>query len=114
MAHQFLSRVARRCPLSPGVYRLYLRERMIHVGMAVGGATLRSEILAHARGDYGPATQAADRADWEVAPDAAFAQHRFLSVYASATYDASGGGSRQYEAPSGSGRHSSAAAESDA
>ena len=87
---------------------------MIHVGMAVGGATLRSEILAHARGDYGPATQMADRADWEVAPDAAFAQHRFLSVYASATYDASGGGSPRNDGPSGSRRHSSAVSASAA
>jgi hypothetical protein len=81
---------------------------MVHVGMAAGRATLRSEILAHARGDYGPATQAADRADWEVAPDDTFARQRFMSVYARATYDASRGGSRRDEAPSGSRRHSSA------
>jgi hypothetical protein len=90
MTNQALARLAQGSPPSPGVYRLYCGKRILHVGMAAGGATLRSELLAHARGEYGAATQSADRVDWEVAPDAAFAYRRFLSVFASATYDASG------------------------
>lgn len=90
MTNRSLSRLAEASPPSPGVYRLYCGERIVHVGMAAGGATLRSEILAHARGEYGPATQSADHVDWEVSPDAALAYRRFLSVFASATYDASG------------------------
>lgn len=100
MPHRPLSRLARRCPLSPGVYRLYRGKRIVHVGLAAGGATLRSEIVAHARGEYGAATQAADRVDWEVVPDALFAHRRFQSVFASATYDASGDGASQSEPPS--------------
>jgi len=90
MTNQALARLAYSSPLSPGVYRLYRGKHILHVGMAAGAATLRSEILAHARGEYGTATQSADRVDWEVAPDAVFAYRRFLSVFASATYDASG------------------------
>jgi hypothetical protein len=101
-----LSRLAPRCPLTAGVYRLFRGQRIVHVGMAAGDATLRSEILAHARGDYGAATQSADHVDWEVAPDALFAYRRFLSVFASATYDASGAAPEAGGSPSGSRRHS--------
>jgi len=90
MTNRSLLRRARRSPRTAGVYRLYRGTRIVHVGMAAGGATLRSEILAHARGERGAATQSAETVDWEVAPDAAFAYRRFLSVFASATYDASG------------------------
>lgn len=85
-----LLQLADSCPLAPGLYRLYQGERVIHVGMAAGAATLRSEIVAHASGEYGAATQSADDVDWEVAPDAFLAYRRFLSVFARATYDASG------------------------
>ena len=90
MTNPALARLAQSSPLAPGVYRLYCGKRIVHVGMAAGAATLRSELLAHAHGDYGAATQSADRVDWEVAPDAFFAYRRFLSVFASSTYDASG------------------------
>lgn len=90
MTNQALARLAESTPLAPGVYRLYCGKHIVHVGMAAGAATLRSELLAHARGEYGAATQSADRVDWEVAPDAVFAYRRFLSVFASSTYDASG------------------------
>lgn len=94
---------ARHCPCAPGVYRLYRGRCLVHVGMAAGGATLRSEVLAHARGDYGERTRRADRVVWEVARDALFAYHRFLSLYAAATYDAASG-SRRADAPTGSRR----------
>lgn len=58
--------------------------------MAAGAATLRSEVLAHARGEYGALTQRADRVEWEIAPDALFAYRRFLAIYAAAIYDAGG------------------------
>jgi hypothetical protein len=105
MTHPCLAERAKSCPASTGVYRLYRGARIIHVGMAAGAATLRSELLAHAAGEYGAETQAADKVDWEVAPDAAFAYRRFLSLYAAATYLASGGASGE-AAPSSSKRHS--------
>ena len=106
MKHRPLLRLIRRCPRSPGVYRLYRGERLIHIGMAAGSATLRSEIIAHARGACGAATQAADHADWEVAPDALFAYRRFLSLFARATYDASGTAAERRGPLSVSKRHS--------
>ena len=106
MTNRSLSQLVSRCPLSPGVYRLYSAERILHVGLAAGDATVHSEVLAHARGEYGAATQAADRVDWEVAPDAVLAYRRFLSMYAAATYDASGGIDRESASPSVSQRHS--------
>ena len=101
-----LAAQAEQCPACGGVYRLYEGTRLLHVGMAAGAATLRSELLCHARGEYGPRTQRADRIDWEVAPDAVFAYKRFLALYAAATYTASGGSATGDLAPSASGRHS--------
>ena len=91
---------AHDCPASAGVYRLYRGQQLLHIGMAAGAATLRSEILSHARGEYGPRTQAADRVEWEVAPDAVRAYGRFLALYSAMTFSA-----EDTEAPSASGRY---------
>jgi hypothetical protein len=99
-----LAAQAEACPSCGGVYRLYEGAHLLHVGMAAGAATLRSELLCHARGDYGPRTQRADRIEWEVAPDAVFAYKRFLALYAAATYCASGSAAMEDAAPSASGR----------
>ena len=100
-----LAAQAEECPACAGVYRLYLGARLVHVGMAAGAATLRSEVLCHAQGDYGAQTQSADRVEWEVAPDALFAYQRFLAIYAAATYRASDSVSEDGFGPSASGRH---------
>ena len=81
-----LIRLAESCPPVIGVYRLYHGLQLLHIGMAAGAATLRSELAAHARGDYGPHTQAADRVEWEVAPDAVFAYQRFLALHSTLMY----------------------------
>lgn len=100
-----LAAQAEASPACGGVYRLYEGTYLLHVGMAAGAATLRSELLRHARGEYGARTQRADRVEWEVAPDAIFAYKRFLALYAAATYTASGSASADDIAPSASGRH---------
>ena len=64
-----------------GVYRLYRGKRLLHIGMAAGAATLRSEVFGHAHGAYGAATLLADRVKWEVAPDAEFAYRRFRALH---------------------------------
>jgi len=101
-----LAAQAGRTPLSPGVYRLYHRRQLLHVGMAAGRATLRSEILSHARGAYGPRTQRATRVRWEVARDAHFAQRRFVACCAAFAY-AAGGPAARRASPSTSRRYSS-------
>lgn len=103
-----LAAQADECPACAGVYRLYRGAQLVHVGMAAGAATLRSEVLSHARGEYGPRTQGADRVEWEVAPDAIFAYRRFLALYAAATYAASGSALDDELAPSASRRHAPA------
>jgi hypothetical protein len=94
------------CPASPGVYRLYRGQQLLHIGMAAGGATLHSEIVSHGRGDYGPRTQAADRVEWEVMPDAVLAYQRFLALYSALTYTAEDAEPANDAMPSASGRYS--------
>jgi hypothetical protein len=91
-------------PLCAGVYRLYAGTQLLHVGMAGGAATLRSEVECHTRGEYGARTQSADRVEWEVAPDALFAYRRFLALYAAATHAAPGVAANDEPAPSASRR----------
>lgn len=91
------------CPASSGVYRLYRGQSLLHIGMAAGAATLQSEILAHARGDFGARTQGADRVEWELAPDAVFAYQRFLALYSAVTFAPE---ERDDIAPSASARYS--------
>jgi hypothetical protein len=97
---------ARECPASPGVYRLYHGQQLLHIGMAAGGATLHSEIVSHLRGDYGPRTQAADRVEWEVMPDPVLAYQRFLALYSALTYTAEEAEPANDAVPSASGRYS--------
>jgi hypothetical protein len=103
---QNLHALAASCPATAGVYRLYRGGELLHIGMAAGGATLQSEILSHARGDYGARTQAADRVEWEVAPDPVYAYQRFLSVYSAHTYAPEGSEALIDSALSVSGRYS--------
>ena len=98
---------AQEAPDCEGVYRLYQGARLLHIGMAAGTATLRSELLLHARGAYGPATQCADRIAWEVAPDDLFAYELLIALYAAAMYAASGSGGDEL-GPSASRRHAPA------
>ena len=82
-----LAELAQACPAAIGVYRLYHGARLLHIGMAAGAATVRSEVLCHARGDYGASTQHADRVEYEVACDALFAYKRFLALYEAASHE---------------------------
>lgn len=84
-----LESFAQEVPACVGVYRLYYGKELLHVGMAAGAATLRSELARHARGEYGPLTQRADRVDWEVVPDDPHAYEAFVALYNEAIYAAS-------------------------
>ena len=83
-----LESCADEIPACVGVYRLYFGKDLLHIGMAAGAATLRSELARHARGDYGPDTQRADRVDWEVVPDDLYAYEAFVALYNEAIYAA--------------------------
>jgi hypothetical protein len=83
-----LEALIEECPPYAGVYRLYAGDRLLHVGMAAGAATLRSELARHALGVYGADTQRADRVDWQVVPDDPFAYEAFVALYNEAIYAA--------------------------
>jgi hypothetical protein len=70
-------------PASAGAYRLYRNARVIYVGMAGGGATLRSELRRHLRGDFGLPTQAATELEYREAPDALSAYQVYLEFHLS-------------------------------
>jgi hypothetical protein len=85
MWHTFNAKNVAAAPAAPGAYRLYKDARVIFVGMAAGGATLRSELKRHLRGDFGSGTEAASGFDYQEASDALDAYKTYLSLYVSAT-----------------------------
>jgi hypothetical protein len=68
-------------PQAQGAYRLWAAGRVQFVGIATGARTLRSELLRHMRGDFGPRTQTATRFDCRVAHTAAHAHELYLALY---------------------------------
>lgn len=83
MWDQFIETRIAEAPTAQGAYRLYKDTRVIYVGMAAGGATLRSELNRHARGHFGALSQAATHFDYRVADDAQEAYRVYLDLYLS-------------------------------
>jgi hypothetical protein len=52
-------------PAAAGAYLLLRRGRVLCAGVAAGGATLRHELAAHKRGEFGGAMQAATHFSYE-------------------------------------------------
>ena len=69
-------------PVSPGAYRLWDRERVVFVGVTSGARTLRTELMRHWRGDFGP-TQRASHFECLAAATAGEAHEHYLSLYLS-------------------------------
>lgn len=63
-------------PNASGVYLLYRNGGLIYVGLAPG--SIRRELEAHRRGEYGACTQAATAFDYEVTSDPAALQRKYL------------------------------------
>lgn len=70
-------------PAKPGAYRLYRDARVIFVGVTAPGATLRSELRRHLRGDFGRATQRATEFDYREAGTRRDAYDVYLDLYLS-------------------------------
>lgn len=83
MCYDFDATSILRVPAAPGAYRLYRNARIVYVGMAAGGATLRSELRRHFRGDFGPATRSATEFEYCEAADAFAAYQAYLELYVS-------------------------------
>jgi hypothetical protein len=70
-------------PTAPGAYRLYRDARVIFVGWTERGATLRSELRRHLRGDFGRVTQEATEFDYREARSRRAAYDAYLDLYLS-------------------------------
>jgi len=68
-------------PASPGVYFLSRGYRVIFIGMAIDGTTIREQLLRHLRGEAGPCTRAASEFEYDSSPNPRALYHFYLDNY---------------------------------
>ena len=78
----FTAAAVARVPNVTGAYFLYRGWRPVFAGVACGGATLRDELRAHRRGDFGPATRGATHFSWRGTRDPLTAYRMQLGAHA--------------------------------
>jgi hypothetical protein len=81
----FDARAVAEAPTSPGVYLLYCRHRLIYIGRASAGATIRQCLERHLRGEAGRCTRAATEFDYEASRQPVPLYRHYLAVYLGAT-----------------------------
>jgi hypothetical protein len=82
LAHApFISRYVNLAPASPGVYLLYRSHRLIYIGLAAAGATIREKLGHHLHGAGGRCTHAATEFDYEVSDDPVALYRHYVAVY---------------------------------
>ena len=81
----FDARNVARAPAAPGVYLLYRGHRLIYIGVAAGGATIRGRLREHLRGVRGLCTQSASEFDYEVSAVPMALYRHYLGVYLETT-----------------------------
>jgi hypothetical protein len=69
-------------PEGQGAYILYARQSPIYAGVAAGGTTLRAELAAHLRGEYGEQTREATHCAWQETASSLAAYGLQLAVHA--------------------------------
>lgn len=72
-------------PAAPGVYLLYRGHRLIYIGLAAAGATIRERLRYHLRGAGGACTRSATEFDCEASADPVSLYRHYLGVYLHAT-----------------------------
>ena len=72
-------------PAAPGVYVLYRAHRLIYIGLAASGATIREALQQHLRGARGACTQRATEFDYETAAYPTWLYRHYLTVYLETT-----------------------------
>jgi hypothetical protein len=72
-------------PAAPGVYMLYRGERLIFIGCAAPGATIRQALQQHLRGERGADTAQATEFDYETSAYARWRYRNYLNWYREAT-----------------------------
>jgi hypothetical protein len=68
-------------PVSPGVYFLSRKHRVIFIGVAQGGTTIREELLRHLRGERGACTRAASEFEYDSSPNPRALYYFYLENY---------------------------------
>jgi hypothetical protein len=81
----FDSRNVADAPACPGVYLLYRGHRLIYIGLAATGASIRQCLQRHLRGEYGSCTHSATEFDYETSAYAPWLYRHYLAVYLEAT-----------------------------
>lgn len=81
----FDARSVAHAPAAPGVYLLYRGHRLIYIGVAAGGATIRACLRQHLRGERGRCTGSASEFDYEVSAAPLPLYRHYLGVYLETT-----------------------------
>jgi hypothetical protein len=81
----FHGRSVAQAPEAPGVYLLYRGHRLVYIGLAAAGATIRRSLRQHLRGEGGPCTQSATEFDYEASAEPVALYRHYLAVYLDAT-----------------------------
>jgi hypothetical protein len=81
----FHARHVAEAPASPGVYLLYCGHRLIYIGLATEGATIRDLLRHHLCGGGGACTRSATEFDYEASGDAVQLYRHYVAVYLDAT-----------------------------
>lgn len=68
-------------PAAPGVYLLYQNGRLLYIGLAVNGSSIREELASHRRGAHGDCTRDATAFTYELARDPRALHRRYLASH---------------------------------
>jgi hypothetical protein len=74
-----------QAPASPGVYLLYRGHRLIYIGLAGAGTSIREQLRRHLHGDAGRCTRSATEFDSEASGDPVPLYRHYVAVYLGAT-----------------------------
>lgn len=80
----FHARYVEKASASPGVYLLYRGHRLIYIGLAAGGATIRERLRHHLPGG-GTCTRSATEFDYEASANPVALYRHYIAVYLDAT-----------------------------
>jgi hypothetical protein len=81
----FDARHVAEAPAAPGVYLLYRGHRLIYIGLAAAGATIRERLRHHLGGNGDACTRSASEFDYEASVDPIALYRHYIGVYLSAT-----------------------------
>src|SRR5688572_15509989 len=79
----FVSRHVDEAPASPGVFLLYRRGRLVYIGLAGPGGSIRERLREHLLGQGGSCTRSATEFDFEASPYPVSLYRQYFAVYLS-------------------------------